>query len=692
MKSAIGLFLFWMLCVVGVLADRIEQYDTDVTIEQNGSVRIVEQIDYDFGETMARHGIVRAIPYTEKSEGVRLEIGLRIEAVWQDGAIVSWEEERLGGTILSVRIGDPHIKLTGTHRYTIAYRIGHAVLPASASPNPDTPSSHSGTSRKITAEPVSGDMIRLDVIPTEWPVEIVHAHVTIHLPSSLSAEEVNATFYRGGYGSTQQLSPTWSDPHTLTVATEALQAKEGMTGAFVYPAGRLEQTAQNHRDRVAQTLRIRKQIEQKREQDAVQMKKTMAEYDRENLIHHGAHTQTYRNIFLFNWVLEHFYWVVMLFGGYLYWVFGSFDRVSRKDVPVQYRPPEGFSVLQSGLLVDKYADQDDVTAAIIELAQQGHLTITQEEDVPVLIRQTKPTEGLSADQIYLLDAVLFSEGTRFEMTTKEHDEASRLARGFETLTSDLYAWAKESHYLKSDPVRTRRWFGVVTAIVGLLVFWFAYYTITLNHDVGSTLGEIGTNALAVVALLSMLGLVFVPRSWVRRWVVYPLACVWLSMLGVHLFVAHDSYYGAQLWWVLGMGLVLIVLIDRSVERLGHLTRQGVEVQRHLLGLREFVKRADNDRIRRLLAEDPQYLERMLPYVMVFGLSEHWLEQFSLYDVAPPTWQKSSLSVSTLRHAVHSTSIVPSVSGGSGSYSGGGYSGGGGSYSGGGMGGGGGGTW
>jgi uncharacterized membrane protein len=164
------------------------------------------------------------------------------------------------------------------------------------------------------------------------------------------------------------------------------------------------------------------------------------------------------------------------------------------------------------------------------------------------------------------------------------------------------------------------------------------------------------------------------------------------MLGVHLFVAHDSYYGAQLWWVLGMGLVLIVLIDRSVERLGHLTRQGVEAQRHLLGLREFVKRADKDRIRRLLAEDPQYLERMLPYAMVFGLSEHWLEQFSLYDVAPPTWQKSSLSVSTLRHAVHSTSIVPSVSGGSGSYSGGGYSGGGGGYSGGGMGGGGGGTW
>ncbi len=126
----------------------------------------------------------------------------------------------------------------------------------------------------------------------------------------------------------------------------------------------------------------------------------------------------------------------------------------------------------------------------------------------------------------------------------------------------------------------------------------------------------------------------------------------------------------------------------------------------LVGLRDFIETAEQDRLRMLVDEDPQYFYEVLPYAIAFGLSDKWVAQFESIALEQPEWYCSSgslmdytttsMMLGNLTRNVND-SIKESVTAytsanGSGSWFSGVFSGGGGSFSGGGGGGGGGGSW
>lgn len=128
------------------------------------------------------------------------------------------------------------------------------------------------------------------------------------------------------------------------------------------------------------------------------------------------------------------------------------------------------------------------------------------------------------------------------------------------------------------------------------------------------------------------------------------------------------------------------------------TKKGVVVKEQILGFREFIDRAEKDRIKRLAEQDPTLFDRVLPYAIVFGLEDKWADAFRGMYTEPPRWYHSShyrdrfspeLFVNDIGRSLtvmNSTMVsTPRRSGSSG------FSGGGGS-SGGGFGGGGGGSW
>jgi uncharacterized membrane protein len=135
------------------------------------------------------------------------------------------------------------------------------------------------------------------------------------------------------------------------------------------------------------------------------------------------------------------------------------------------------------------------------------------------------------------------------------------------------------------------------------------------------------------------------------------------------------------------------------------TKNGIELLGKLLGFKEFIKRAELDRIKKLVEENPSYFYNVLPYAYVLGLSKKWAKNFEGIEIQPPSWYSSSEYTSF--HAFNSVMFmhsfnraassmqqgfsVPASSGGSGSggFGGGGF---GGSFTGGGSGGFGGGRW
>ncbi len=140
--------------------------------------------------------------------------------------------------------------------------------------------------------------------------------------------------------------------------------------------------------------------------------------------------------------------------------------------------------------------------------------------------------------------------------------------------------------------------------------------------------------------------------------------------------------------------LIILIFSRFMPRK---TKRGSLVYEELLGFREFIERAEKDRIEKLAKDDPTLFDRVLPFALVFGLEDRWAEAFRDMYREPPSWYSSPYYSSTFTPRIFvsdigrslsvmnsSLSSTPSKSGGSGL--------GGGGSSGGGFGGGGGGSW
>lgn len=172
--------------------------------------------------------------------------------------------------------------------------------------------------------------------------------------------------------------------------------------------------------------------------------------------------------------------------------------------------------------------------------------------------------------------------------------------------------------------------------------------------------------------------------------------------GLCLFLAINP--GIFIWgligWKVGLafsGVMLVCgLLSLILGAEPFLSEKGLAVERKLLGLREYIKTAEQARLAYHHAPErkPEDFERLLPYAMIFGLERSWARHFESMSLPPPNWYHSSSSsafsvgafsssMSTFSRSTGSSlSASPGGSGGSG---GGGSSGGGG-------GGGGGGSW
>lgn len=119
-------------------------------------------------------------------------------------------------------------------------------------------------------------------------------------------------------------------------------------------------------------------------------------------------------------------------------------------------------------------------------------------------------------------------------------------------------------------------------------------------------------------------------------------------------------------------------------------KKGNEVFSDLLGFKQFIKVAEENKLRMLLHDSPNYFETTMGYALTFGLFDQWAKKFEALNLSPPSWYSSSTGVYTMNSFANSFSSAmtttqstmvsaPSSSGGSsgGGSAGGGFGGGGG---------------
>ena len=163
-----------------------------------------------------------------------------------------------------------------------------------------------------------------------------------------------------------------------------------------------------------------------------------------------------------DWFLANFHWAALV--GFLFYLREMYKKhtgfIDQRSIAVQYEAPKGLSLLQSGLVLDKFTDKEDYAAAVLELAELGHLEIDQKDKKldPLLKRIVTSTKNLTMDQRYLLDHVLFKGKNSFVMSSGSESKATSLQEGFKYINNHLYNWSVADGYMVENPQRVRKEF------------------------------------------------------------------------------------------------------------------------------------------------------------------------------------------------------------------------------------------
>ncbi|MBN1091790.1 DUF2207 domain-containing protein [Blastococcus sp. TML/M2B] len=166
--------------------ERVARIWVSATIAEDGSARIVEVIDYDFG-VEERRGIYRDVP------GLRADDPVEVTSPDAPADVVV-----TGENPVRLRIGDPDVTITGQHRYELSYTLD-------------------GVSR--------GGRLAWDAVGTGWevPVDEVEVHV-------LGAVELVADGCATGEGGSNADCPMRLEaPGHLVARVDGLDAGEGVT-------------------------------------------------------------------------------------------------------------------------------------------------------------------------------------------------------------------------------------------------------------------------------------------------------------------------------------------------------------------------------------------------------------------------------------------------------------------------------
>ncbi len=340
--------------------------------------------------------------------------------------------------------------------------------------------------------------------------------------------------------------------------------------------------------------------------------------------------------FIFNWGLL----IPLVVTGlmfFLWYTRGRDPETGKTAIMPIYTPPDDLKPTEVGTIIDESVDIHDITSAIVDLAVRGYLKIIEKKDKALFMNITTYTFKLLKEDYSSDDSLRDYEKALLD---------SIFDGGTERDLDDL-----QNEFYKDIPdIKKKVYEGLVKK----------NYFPTSPDKVRQAYQ--GTGFVLLFGPLFLMGLLITLAPW---------------SLTVGLMVS---------------GLIIIIFGKYMPAR----TLKGRETRYKILGLEEFIKTAEADRIK--FQEKENIFEKLLPYAMTLKIADKWTKAFQGIYKTPPSWYSSNdpnfasnfstfyflNSINSLNTSMSTTFQSSPRSSGSG-FGGGGFSGGGG-------GGGGGGAW
>jgi hypothetical protein len=330
----------------------------------------------------------------------------------------------------------------------------------------------------------------------------------------------------------------------------------------------------------------------------------------------------------------------------LWWSKGRDPDPGEAIAPI-YQPPPQISPAEAGTLIDDRIHSRDISSTLVDLAVRGFIKIEEVNEPGLLFHH----------QDYLLKLLI--PGSKWT-GLKAHEQVM-LENIFVGDADSIRLSSLKNHFYTALP--------------------------TIRQDILSSLRRNGmylvdpesANVYSFLALIVILG----------------------------PFVAAQFFAIADFLNSISLGIVSLLVSSLVwwlfARQMTAKTLKGARTRIAVLGFQEFIRRVDEDRLKRM---PPDTFEKYLPFAMALGIEHVWAQKFAGLIRNPPSWYVSSTpypvggfnpvlfsnSMHIMSNDVHQAFVsAPRASASGSGWSGGSGFGGGGGFSGGGFGGGGGGA-
>lgn len=392
--------------------------------------------------------------------------------------------------------------------------------------------------------------------------------------------------------------------------------------------------------------------------------------------------------------------LLLLLAGYTYWFIKGRDNELFPSV--EFYPPPNMTPSEVGYIIDDSADAKDIISLIIYWADKGYVRIIEDE-VKQFIGTKKSYTIIKTSEISSeakpyenkMFAVFFNKYGDGKIV-KVDELKKKFYVAIKGLKRDLKDYFKKEEtrlYDKKSIVastifRTASYIPIIYFVAGLLYskmqidLEFLIFGIFLSLFIYSPIIPI-MNTFWYWKRTSL------KRNLIK--VLFVIAGFIFVLIFANSFL-EDNIISQRFIFAYIASAILYVLSLLIKKR----SQFGDKMLEHVLGFKEFLEKAEKDRIEALVEENPSYFYNVLPYTYVLGITDKWAKNFEPIALEPPSWYHSNTSFNgpTFNASVFTNEMnnvfsdmsknmtsAPSSRGSSG-----------GGFSGGGMGGGGGGSW
>ena len=552
------IFMIFFLNVSSLIAEAIKKYDVSIQINKNGTLTINEIIDYDFGDKLDKHGIIRRIPLRSKKSGIDIyKSHVKMNSVKRNGEPEKYKTKKSSGEI-AYKIGseDKYVG-SGVSKYEFNYTMYNALF-----------------------EKDGIYQVYFNPIGQFWKVPIESGEVNISFENNQPIEEneiQQLKVFTGKYGETGENYTIVQKSGIIKIKTnEVLEPLNGMTFRLNLKTDKINPTW----------------------------------LDKLKVLYYAVPLVAVGSVVI----------LVLFIYGFVTWLL--FRPVSlRKAIVPEFNIPKDISPMYAGYIKGVKKPKEILTIGMLSLLSKGYVTAEDKEGngKNVKYRLVANTEGnpeLSIEESTLLNALSDDEENIFKNDKSHFSYQKHRKSGFED-EKNLYKASQnimnmlENKY-KSRAYKTNDKFSYPFILGMVLVITVGMINRGTNSRANGLFDDIAFVAFNFLISCGIAAVIyiFIENLFSER-KIFP--AILKGGIAILLLI-KTGIIGVIIGIIPAMYIIYSKLMKKYMEK-------SLRQEEHLDGMKMYIKTAEANQIMKFNDVDElvEYFKGILPYAVALGV-------------------------------------------------------------------------